>query len=134
MSITKYTNIERMKPMDNLFKTLGDENRLRIINLLRKEELCVCEIEAILDTSQSNVSRHLTRLRNEEIVIFEKKSQWIYYNINPKFIENNKLLYEYLIAKMDLNDKLKKDLEKLSFYKKSEITCDNIEELNMINL
>lgn len=60
--------------MDNLFKTLSDENRLRIINLLRKGELCVCEIEAILDTTQSNVSRHLTRLRNEKIVIFEKNT------------------------------------------------------------
>ena len=120
--------------MDNLFKTLGDENRLRIINLLRKEELCVCEIEAILNTTQSNVSRHLTRLRNEEIVIFEKKSQWTYYEIDPKFIEDNKLLYEYLIAKMDQNNKLIKDLEKLSLYKENGMSCDNIEDLNKIIL
>lgn len=119
--------------MDNLFKTLGDENRLRIINLLRKEELCVCEIEAILDTTQSNVSRHLTRLRNEKIVIFEKKSQWIYYEINPKFIEDNKLLYEYLIEKIDKNNKFIRDLEKLSVYKENGMSCDNIEELTKIN-
>ncbi|OLS01990.1 ArsR/SmtB family transcription factor [Tissierella creatinophila] len=119
--------------MDNLFKSLGDENRLRIINLLRKEELCVCEIEAILDTTQSNVSRHLTRLRNEEIVIFKKKSQWIYYEIDPKFIEDNKLLYEYLIAKMDRNSKFTRDLKKLSVYKESGMSCDNIEELNKVN-
>ena len=118
--------------MDNLFKTLGDENRLRIVNLLRTEELCVCEIEAILDTTQSNISRHLTRLRNEKIVIFEKRSQWTYYEINPKFIENNKLLYEYLIEKMDQNSKLETDLKKLSVYKESGMTCDNIDELNKI--
>lgn len=114
--------------MDNLFKTLGDENRLRVINLLKKGELCVCEMEAILDTTQSNVSRHLTRLRNEEIVIFEKKSQWTYYQINPNFIEDNKLLYEYLIDKMDRNNKFIKDLEKLLLYKESGMSCDNIEE------
>ena len=120
--------------MDNLFKTLGDKNRLRIINLLQKGELCVCEIEAILGTTQSNVSRHLTRLRNEEIVIFEKESQWIYYQINPNFIEENKLLYEYLIDKMKRNNKFIEDLEKLSFYKESGMSCENIGELNMINL
>lgn len=119
--------------MDKLFKTLGDENRLRIINLLRKQELCVCEIEAILDTTQSNVSRHLTRLRNEEIVIFEKKSQWTYYQINLKFIEDNKLLYRYLIDKMDRNNKFIEDLEKLSLYKDNGMSCDNIKELNKIS-
>ena len=116
--------------MDDLFKTLGDENRLRIINLLQYKELCVCEMEAILETTQSNVSRHLTRLRNEGSVIFEKKSQWIFYELNPKFIEENNLLYEYLKNKMSQKSKFKKDLEKLSFYKESGITCINIEELN----
>ena len=119
--------------MDNLFKSLGDENRLRIINLLRKEELCVCEIEAILCTTQSNVSRHLTKLKNEEMVIFEKKSQWIYYQINPKFITNNKLLYEYLIEKMDRNNKFIRDLKKLAVYKENGMSCENIEEINKIS-
>ena len=134
MSIIECSNMKRREIMDNLFKTLGDKNRLRIINLLQKGELCVCEIEAILGTTQSNVSRHLTRLRNEEIVIFEKESQWIYYQINSKFIEENKLLYEYLIDKMKRNNKFIEDLEKLSFYKESGMSCENIGELNMINL
>ena len=118
--------------MDNLFKALGDENRLRIINLLRKEELCVCEIEVILDTTQSNVSRHLTRLRNEGIVTFEKKAQWIYYQINPEFIKENKLLYEFLIEKMDQNSKFIKELEKLLKYKENGMSCDNIKDINNI--
>lgn len=112
--------------MDNLFKSLGDENRLRIINLLTDDELCVCEIEAILETTQSNISRHLTRLRQEGIVVFEKKSQWTYYKINPEFIENNKLLYEYLAEKMKLNNKFINDLENLLKYKNSGMSCDNI--------
>ncbi len=119
--------------MDSLFKTLGDENRLRIINLLRKEELCVCEMEVILDTTQSNVSRHLTRLRNEKIVIFEKKSQWTYYQVNPNFIQDNKQLYRYLIDKMDRNNKFIKDLQNLSLYKENGMSCDNIEKLNKIS-
>lgn len=118
--------------MENLFKVLGDENRLRIINLLLQEELCVCEIEIILDTTQSNVSRHLTRLRNEEIVIFEKRAQWTYYQVNPEFTRKNKLLYDFLIEKMDQNSEFIKDREKLSKYKESGINCDNIKELDTI--
>lgn len=126
MIIFKYSNIKKEEVMDNLFKTLGDENRLRIINLLRKGELCVCEIENILNTTQSNVSRHLTKLRNENIVSFEKQSQWTYYKINPKFIEENRSLYEYLESKMIENDKFIEDIKKLLAYKQSGLSCESI--------
>ncbi len=126
MSVFKYSNIKKEEIMNNLFKTLGDENRLRIINLLRKGELCVCEIENILNTTQSNASRHLTKLKNEKIVAFEKKSQWTYYKINPKFIEENKSLYKYLESKMAENEKFLKDMDKLLTYKKSGISCESI--------
>jgi len=116
--------------MDNLFKSLGDENRLRILNLLIRGELCVCEIEAILETTQSNISRHLNRLRQEDIVVFEKKSQWSYYKISPDFIENNKLLYEYLIENMERHNKFISDLKKLSKYKDNGMSCDNIKQAN----
>lgn len=126
MSIIEYRNMIRWRDesMDNLFKALGDENRLRIINLLQKGELCVCEMEAILDTTQSNVSRHLARLRNEEIVIFERKAQWTYYQINPVFIEDNEPLYHYLIDKMNQEQKFSNDLEQLSLYEEGKIHCD----------
>ncbi|MDN6291236.1 MAG: metalloregulator ArsR/SmtB family transcription factor, partial [Tetragenococcus koreensis] len=109
--------------VEHLFKALADENRLRIINLLQGEELCVCEIEAIMDTSQSNVSRHLTKLRNEGIVIFQKKAQWTYYQINPMFIRDNKDLYNYLIGKMNQKETFQDDLAQLSLYKEGKIHC-----------
>lgn len=116
--------------MDNLFKVLGDENRLRIINLLRESNLCVCEMEAILGTSQSNVSRHLTRLRNENIVVFEKQSQWIFYQLNPDFLNENELLVSYLNEKMKESPIFLEDSKKLDYYKKSNLGCENIDKLN----
>lgn len=109
--------------MNTLFKVLGDQNRLRIINLLLKGELCVCELEAVLDTSQSNISRHLTKMRNEELVVYEKKAQWIYYQINPIFIKNNELLCQYLIDKMKQQPSFSEDLEQLALYKEGKIHC-----------
>ena len=112
--------------MEALFKALGDENRLRILNLLRQDDLCVCEIMAILQATQSNISRHLGKLRSEGIVTSEKKGQWVYYSMNKKFIEENKLLYSFINEKMDLNDKLREDLEKL---KRCRLSCYSCEEL-----
>lgn len=115
--------------MDNLFKVLGDENRLRILNILRNDELCVCEIEVILGITQSNVSRHLSKLKSEDIIVFEKKAQWIHYHINPHFNENNKLLYYFISEKMDQDEKFLKDIERLNQYKASGISCENLKEM-----
>ena len=53
-----------MKDLEQLFKGLADQSRLRILNLLFTGELCVCDIQYVLESSQPNVSRHLTYLRN----------------------------------------------------------------------
>lgn len=50
------------------FKALSDETRLRILSLIVKKEMCVCEIETALGLTQSNASRHLTTLKQAEIL------------------------------------------------------------------
>ncbi len=68
-----------------IFKCLGDETRLRTLQLVLKEgELCVCEIAAALDLSQPKVSRHLAQLRNCGILLDTRHGQWIYYQIHPQ--------------------------------------------------
>ena len=56
-----------------IFKALADENRIRILNLLRNGSLCVCDIEAVLNINQSNASRHLNKLKTAKIILSEKK-------------------------------------------------------------
>lgn len=96
-----------------IFKALSDENRLRIVNLLMHKELCVCELEAVLEMSQSNVSRHLIKLKQAQIVTSKKDSQWVYYSINPKFIENNNHLYAHIQTRFSMDESLVADSEKL---------------------
>jgi ArsR family transcriptional regulator len=55
-----------------ILKALADENRLRILNLLRNGELCVCDIEAVLGIKQSNTSRHLNRLKISGMIASKK--------------------------------------------------------------
>lgn len=52
-----------MLELESIFKALGDTNRLRIVNLLLHGELCVCDIQYVLENSQPNISRHLAYLK-----------------------------------------------------------------------
>lgn len=72
-----------MKNHVQLFKTLADETRLRILMLLYAEgELCVCDLIAALLLPQSTVSRHLAYLKKSATVIDRREGLWIYYSIN----------------------------------------------------
>jgi ArsR family transcriptional regulator len=64
-----------------LFKALADETRLRILNLLARGELCVCDIMSVLDIGQSKTSRHLAYLRNVGLVDDRRDGAWMYYSL-----------------------------------------------------
>ena len=70
-----------LKKEINIIKALGDETRLRILKLLLKRELCVCELEAALNLTQSKISRHLTVLRSTGLVKDRRDGQWIFYSL-----------------------------------------------------
>lgn len=112
----------------NIFKALSDENRLRIMNLLIQEDLCVCEIEAILDLSQSNVSRHLNKLKSEKIIDFHKKAQWVHYFASNGLKEDKKIFYDFLREEVKNIPKCLEDTRKLKTYMKSDYTCETIRQ------
>ena len=66
-----------------LLKALADETRLRVLNLLVRGELCVCDIMRVLDIPQSNVSRHLARLRVAGFVTARREGVWMHYTLAP---------------------------------------------------
>lgn len=63
------------------FKALADSNRLRLLNLLRNGELCVCDLMEALDMPQSKVSRHLSYLKKERWVSGRRCGKWMYYKL-----------------------------------------------------
>ncbi|QUH20345.1 ArsR/SmtB family transcription factor [Alkaliphilus sp. B6464] len=111
-----------------VLKTLGDENRIRILNILKDGQLCVCEIEYILGITQSNASRHLTKLSILKIVVYEKKAQWIYYKLNKETLEQFPFIKELLENELNKIDICKQDIENLIEYKKSGMTCENLRD------
>ena len=71
-----------MRKLLKIFKALSDSNRLRIVKMLQIRTLCVCEITEILQLSNSTVSRHLSILRDAELILHEKVGKWVNYRLN----------------------------------------------------
>ncbi|MGB3366919.1 MAG: metalloregulator ArsR/SmtB family transcription factor [Acidaminobacteraceae bacterium] len=114
--------------MVNVFKALGDENRLRMINLLIKSSLCVCELETMLDMSQSNVSRHLSKLKSAGLISSFKEQQWVYYQISDEFKESGVNLLSYIESELVGKANFKHDDDVYKNYKENNFDCNSISE------
>lgn len=85
--VKKYIGkIPDMTTLANLFKVLADKTRVTIVYLLSKEELCVCDIAAILGTSVSNVSHHLRVLRASHLVKYHREGRQVFYTLDDEHV------------------------------------------------
>ncbi|MGO0058827.1 ArsR/SmtB family transcription factor [Brevibacillus fluminis] len=71
----------------NALKALGDPTRLKIIALLNMRDWCVCEFVPIFGISQPSISKHMSRLKSENLVTEQRKGQWVVYSLNRKQFE-----------------------------------------------
>jgi ArsR family transcriptional regulator, arsenate/arsenite/antimonite-responsive transcriptional repressor len=69
--------------VDGLFNAFADRTRLRILNLLREGEVCVCELVRVLKSPQPKVSRHLAYLRKAGLVLARRDGPWMHYRLAP---------------------------------------------------
>lgn len=88
----------------DLFKLLGDRNRLTIIALLKEKELCVCEIVDVLQTSQPNISQHMRKLKDGGLVKESRRGQWVYYSLN---VQDKPYIADMIRRLPQLSDRLK---------------------------
>jgi ArsR family transcriptional regulator len=71
-----------LSDLDGLFKGFADPTRIRILNLLVVGELCVCDLQTILDAPQPTVSRHLAYLRDSGLVEVTRESKFAHYRLS----------------------------------------------------
>lgn len=79
-------SIPDMTYLVELFKVLSDETRVKIVYLLSKEELCVCDIAAILNSTVSNVSHHLRVLRTAHLVKYRRDGKRVFYSLDDDHV------------------------------------------------
>jgi ArsR family transcriptional regulator len=70
-----------VQTLEQLFRALGDDTRLRILALLAAGEICVCHIHGALGLPQPTVSRHLASLRRAGLVATRKDGLWVHYRL-----------------------------------------------------
>ncbi len=70
-----------MREFIKTMKALSDPNRVKILKMLEKRCLCVCEIREALGIAQSTVSKHLKVLEEAGLVSYEKEGPWVNYRI-----------------------------------------------------
>ncbi|MCH4887500.1 winged helix-turn-helix transcriptional regulator [Acidaminobacter sp. JC074] len=110
-----------MDRLTTVFKLLSDETRLRIIVLLKQEQLSVCEICSILDLPQPKVSKHLARLRDLGMVVGDRVENFVFYS--PRLMDPPLCnLIDDIIANVNAypileNDKLRLETKSVQFDK-----------------
>ena len=68
-----------MKSFIKVMKALSDQNRVKIVKMLQHKTMCVCELQAALEISQPNASKHLKILEEAGLVSYHKDGLWVNY-------------------------------------------------------
>ena len=93
---------------------LADKTRLRLLNLMREDEICVCFFSEVLEESQPKISRHLAYLRNAGIVEARRDGKWMHYRIIKPENPFAARVLEDTLQWLDSQVEMQKDYEKLA--------------------
>lgn len=69
-----------------LFKTMGNPTRIKILYALKERDLCVCDLSELLDMSSSAISHQLRILRNNKLVKYRKEGRSVYYSLDDDHV------------------------------------------------
>ena len=100
--------------METLFLVLADKTRLRLLNLMRGDEVCVNSFTEVLGENQPKISRHLAYLRNAEIVEARREGKWIYYKIAEPKNKFAAFLLNEILNWLETQNKMKAERKKLA--------------------
>jgi ArsR family transcriptional regulator, arsenate/arsenite/antimonite-responsive transcriptional repressor len=102
-----------LNELETFYLALADKTRLRLLNLMRNEEICVCFFTEALGESQPKISRHLAYLRNAGLVEARRDGKWMHYRIiEPDNTIAARILDETLEG-LKNNGEMQQDYDKL---------------------
>jgi len=111
-----------MKQAVRTFKALSDSGRLRIVALLLRRELCVCELMFILKMEQSRVSHQLRILKDADLVEDKREGRWLTYRIPEKVRPNLEiLLSQFPGVQLKESEETIRDLDNLEICLKEDV-------------
>ena len=96
-----------------MFAALADPTRLRLLNLMRGREVCVCYFVDILGESQPKISRHLAYLRRAGIVSARREGKWMHYRLERPANESEERVLDAVLDGLASDRRLQADLARL---------------------
>ncbi|MFB3919880.1 hypothetical protein BU251_06415 [Candidatus Velamenicoccus archaeovorus] len=109
-----------MKDLEKMFKALADKNRIRIIKLLQRRPMCVCELAYILGVTQPAVSRHLKKLGAAGLVASAQDGFWTNYHLRKADGYAGRLLKD-LQGRLDDDTDIVRDAGKIKHVNRTEL-------------
>ncbi len=104
---------KKLTDMETFFMALADKTRLRLLNLMRSGEICVCFFVEVLKEAQPKISRHLAYLRHAGVVETRRDGKWMYYKIvEPENDYAAQVLRDTLVW-LDSQEKMQFEYKKL---------------------
>lgn len=104
--------LAELNDMERFYMALADKTRLRLLNLMRKNEVCVCFFTEVLGDSQPKISRHLAYLRNAGIVEPRRDGKWMHYRIRWPDDAGARAVLESALDWLGSRDDMQIDLDK----------------------
>jgi ArsR family transcriptional regulator len=104
---------DRTVPLDQLFRALADPTRLRLINLMSEQEICVCYFIEVIGAPQPKISRHLAYLRRAGIVAARREGKWMHYRLASPPDPYSASILKDTITALRANKQMQRDREQL---------------------
>lgn len=100
--------------METFFMALADKTRLRLLNLMREDEVCVCFFTEVLDDNQPKISRHLAYLRNAGLVESRREGKWMHYRILMPENPSHRKVLQNTLEWLSTQEEMQKDYVELA--------------------
>ena len=100
--------------LDKLFRAFADPTRLRLLNLMSKQEICVCYFTEVIGAPQPKISRHLAYLRKAGIVAARRDGKWMHYRLTIPRDAHAAAILKSTIAALRTDKQMQRDCERLN--------------------
>lgn len=100
--------------LDRLFRALGDPTRLRLLNLMAEQEICVCYFTEVIGAPQPKISRHLAYLRKAGIVAARREGKWMHYRMAAPSSPLVASILKGVLAALKQDKELQRDAQRLN--------------------
>src|SRR4051794_9767622 len=95
------------------FSAMADRTRLRLLNLMRDGEVCVCFLADTLETNDPKITRHLAYLKRAHLVAGRREGKWMHYRINEPADPKGKQLLQNTLDMLESDAEMQKDRKRL---------------------